>query len=157
MKKYFLLSVIIIGILFSCSNTNTKIKDPENIGKKVFKLLKEINKTTKVDYLNEFIKPLEILEIYEGEDIDSIRKIVKQDPEINFLSWEKELENKIENIKRKRNKQIKDDFNELKDDAGELGIVWDKIEYLDYTYEIITEGFICIEKKYMVIMHLKDV
>ena len=146
MKKYFLLSVIVTGLLFSCSNSKSKIKDPEDIGKYVFELLKKINKTTKVEYLDKFIAPIEIIEIYAGGDIDSIKNVIIEEERMDLVEWEEGLTEALEKIRNKRNKIIEKDFNYLKGDAGKLGIVWEEIKYLDYTYEIKTENYIYGER-----------
>lgn len=146
MKNLFLLSVIFTTLFFSCSKS--KVQDPENIGKHVFVILKDLNTTAKIDYFKNFISAKDLLDIQEDINIDSIINVLSKDQNIDRNVWEKELEDKLEYINKNKNIILEKYFNDMKEDAGKMGINWDEIKYLDYTYEIKTEDYIYGKKLY---------
>ncbi len=139
MKRIILLSVIIVSIITSCGKS--EINKPEDIGKQVFEILKNINKTTKQDYVNNFVSPQIILNIYEGVDVDSLKKsflLNNGDEEM----WDNKLKEELLKISEKQGQEIEDDYNRIKKRAGEYGINWEEVKYLDFTYEMGTEDYI---------------
>lgn len=131
MKKitFFTIVVTIIIInIFSCVSIK-KQKEPEDIGLYAFNILKNLSQTIKSDYVNSFLTIEDIRELGRNEEI-----AISQDTRNDLTSIKKE----------EWNDDIESDFNELKQDAGEIGLKWTDIEYLDFVYEIEEEDGISI-------------
>jgi hypothetical protein len=114
------ITLIIAVNLISC-DSQRKITEPEDLGMYAFKLLKTLSQTTKSDYLKSFISIEEIRELGKNE------KIVTDPNRRNDLTSVKN-EELLE--------EIETDYNMLKLDAATNGIKWEKIEYLDFIYEV---------------------
>ena len=118
-KVAFLLVITIISI--SCSNT--KIKEPEQIGKQVFEILKKMNTDNKQLYINNFITIEEIRELAKKEKVITDESTRNEMSSIRKEEWLEEIEWS---------------YNAIKKEAIEYGISWQNIEYLDFVYEIDT-------------------
>jgi hypothetical protein len=121
MKNYiylFMVSLLILNF-FSC-NTEPVTVEPDQIGRQVFEILKELNVKTKAEYLENFMS------------IEELRAMAQN----MELPLETNLRNELTNmLKMEFEEQMEKDYNQIKEDAASEGIVWQNIEYLDYVYE----------------------
>lgn len=125
MKKTLLLicSIIFISMIVSCEKS--KFKEPDQIGKYAFDILKSMQDITKEDYINHFVS------------VEDLREYVKR----NEDKIEDKIKNKMTSLtKEEVASEIGEDFNRLKKKAIESGIIWKDIEYQDYTYKLEKEG-----------------
>lgn len=115
--------IILIIALASCSTKS--IKEPEQLGKQVFEILKNISNENKENYISNFISIEEIRELGKNE------KLVKDESTRNEMT---------SMLKEKWISQIEKEYNKIKEKAGEVGLNWNKIEYLDFVYELKERG-----------------
>lgn len=106
-------------ILFSC--TGNGIKDPEQIGEKVFEVLKDLSTKSKSEYLDNFIS-INDLKIIGN----NIRAINDEKSRNQFDSYSK--------------KEIEKSYWLIKAKGGKEGINWQEIKYLDSIYKISSEN-----------------
>lgn len=127
MMKSVLQSVLIatiIALTSSCTRS-ISIKEPEQIGKKVFEILKNISIDSKEVFISKFISIDEIRELGTNE------KVVKdEETRIQFTSISKEY---WINMKES-------EYNMLKETALKSGVNLKNIEYLDFIYELKHES-----------------
>ena len=121
--KLFSLFLTITIALSSCSKK--RLTEPEQIGKKVFEILKTISKNGKQDYIDNFLSIEEIRELGKNEEVVKEERIRNE-----FTSL----------LKEKWIGRITRDYNQIKEKGASSGIVWQDIEYLDFVYEIIDKG-----------------
>ena len=117
--------IFFITIMFAftaCSTYN--IKEPEQIGKQVFRILKNISNSSKESYIENFLSIEEIRELGKN------KQVVKSEKTRNEMTsmLKKEWIDRIEN-----------DYNRIKRNGGKYGINWNNIEYLDFIYELKDE------------------
>lgn len=126
MKKF---SVVLVLFFLSCSNVNDQLvlDSPEKFHVFITDFLKNINKKTRTDILENFISPSVIYEMYYEVDFDTIRSSDTYDSDI--------VDRRISTIIDNRNKYLNKCLDNIKGDAGVIGIMWDSIQYLDFTYE----------------------
>ena len=111
--------VAIIFALSACSTNN--IKEPEQIGKQVFEILKNISNSSKANYIDNFLSIEEIRELGKDEEV------VKDEDTRNEMT---------SMLKEKWIGRIEKDYNRIKEKGGKSGINWNNIEYLDFVYEL---------------------
>ncbi len=127
MKKANLIKALfltIVVVFSSCSGSNNSVKDPEMIGRQVFKILQNISDGTRQEYIDQYLSIEEIRELGKNPDIitdESTRN------EMTSMLREKWIDG------------IKNEYNEIKEDGGEAAINWQEIEYLDFVFEITEE------------------
>ena len=118
--KLFTFSLLITVSLISCSRG--RILEPEKIGKQVFEMLKTISTYGKQDFIDNFL---------------SVEEAIKISKKLGRLGNKTTSE-----AKEIRENNITKDYNKIKESGVSSGIVWQKIEYLDFVYEILEiEGF----------------
>ena len=109
--------------LISCQPAS--IKEPEQIGRQVFKILKNIDDNSKEDYISNFLSIEEIQQLATNE------KLVK----------DADTRNEMTSItKEEWNKRIEMDYNRIQIKSKEYGINWNNIEYLVFPNIPINEG-----------------
>lgn len=96
------------------------MKDPEQIGNQVFKILKNINSSSKNDYISNFISIEEIRELLKKEE-------VSKDTDTSNLMHSITKENIIRSLEK--------DYNRIIDKGRKLGIRWNEIQYLHFFSE----------------------
>jgi hypothetical protein len=119
MKIDILFAMLIVFAFTDYSSHN--IKDPEQIGNRVFNILKNINNSSKEDYINNFISIEEI-----GELLKNAENIKGTDTSNLMNSITKE------NIIR----SLEKDYNRIKDKGSKLGISWNEIQYYHYFFKV---------------------
>ena len=121
MKKNHI-TVFLLAILIAFSScTNNSVKEPDQIGKQVFEILKKISIDSKHEYVGKFLSIEEIRELGKNEEI------VKDEKTRNEMT---------SMLKDKWVGRIESDYNRIKEKAGQYGINWQEIEYLDFVYEL---------------------
>ena len=124
MKKmnFKVLFFAIIFTLSSCS-TNSE-KEPEQIGKQGFLMLKNISSSSKENYVANFLLIEEIRELGKNEEV-----IKDEDTRNELTSISKD----------KYFSKIEADYNSIKIEGLDYGINWNEIQYLDFIYNLKTE------------------
>ena len=122
MKKMILsvlLAAVIIFAFSACSTNN--LREPEQIGKQVFEIIKKISSSSKDVFISNFLSIEETRELGQNEEV------VKYADTLNALtSMPKEVWiNRIEEY-----------YNKIKEKGQESGIIWNEIQYLDFVYEL---------------------
>jgi hypothetical protein len=108
-------------IVFTFSNFSTnKGKEPEQVGKRVFEILKNISSSSKDDYISNFISIEEIRELLKKEE-------VSKDTDTSDLMHSITKENIVRSLEK--------DYNRIKDKGSKLGIRWNEIQYLHFFSE----------------------
>lgn len=117
--------VLLIAIMFSLSACSTgSIKEPEQIGKQVFEILRNLSIKSKADYVGNFLSIEEIRELGKNETIVTEEKTRNEMTSMLKEDWVGRIEGY---------------YNDIKEKGGEYGINWQEIEYLDFVYEIETD------------------
>jgi|SRR5690554_3669825 len=125
MKKMNL-KVLLIAILFAfsaCSTNSTR--EPEQIGKQVFEILKNISSNSKDNYISNFLSIEEIRELGKNEEVVKDADIRNEMTSMLKEEWISEIEK---------------DYNSIKEKGGKSGINWNEIQYLDFVYELTEDG-----------------
>jgi len=134
MKLEFRIGLIALLFAFiSCSSN--KVSEPEQIGKQVFEILKNISTDSRENYLKSFLSVEEIRALGKSEDA--------------FI--DESLRNEMTSLlKEEWMSRMDSDYNRIKEKAARAGINWKEIKYLDFVYEIETEKGIkgCTGKLY---------
>lgn len=130
--KLLTLSLIIAITINSCSKS--RMTEPEQIGKKVFKILETINKKGKQEYIENFISAEEILKSKRENEV------ISEENESNLNQTSADLKEKLYD-------EITSDYNQIKEKGVNSGIIWQEIEYLDFIYEIRDEKYKFLEGK----------
>lgn len=122
MKKIAILFVLCsLTTLFISCGSSSLIKEPDAVGTHAFKILKDIQNTSKQDFINKLLT------------IETLREAIKKDEN----GFSEKMKNEITRMtKEDYNSRIARDYNELKKQAIDYNIVWNKIKYIDYTYKI---------------------
>ncbi len=121
MKKMNL-KMLIVAVIFALSACSTNsVKEPKQIGKQVFGILKNISSSSKDNYISNFLSIEEIRELGKNEEV------VKDADTRNELT---------SMLKEKYISSIEKDYNRIKEKGGKSGINWNEIQYLDFVYEI---------------------
>lgn len=136
-KILFALSLM---ILFSC--TGNGVKEPEQIGKKVFTILKDLSTKSNSDYFDNFISFEELKEMWMDE------KVVTDEETRSLVSSSSK-----EEVAKGYIDSIKKSFFHLKMDGGKFGINWQEIEYLDSVYSTYTRSGIKKCEGYLFFKH----
>lgn len=117
--------VLLIAIIFSLSACSTgSIKEPEQIGKQVFEILRNLSIKSKADYVGNFLSIEEIRELGKNETIVTEEKTRNEMTSMLKEDWVGRIEGYYKYIKEK---------------GGKYGINWQEIEYLNFVYEIETD------------------
>lgn len=122
MKKLISLFVLYstTTLFMACGSTST-IKEPDAIGTYAFKILKDIQTTSKEEFINKLLT------------IEALHEAIKKDEN----GFSERMKNEITRMtKEDYNSRIANDYNQIKEKAIEYGIVWNKIKYIDYTYKL---------------------
>ncbi|QHI34766.1 hypothetical protein IMCC3317_01100 [Kordia antarctica] len=122
MKKITILFVLCsFTTLFLACGSSSTIKEPDAIGKYAFKILKDIQTTSKQEFLTKLLT------------IETLREAVKKEEN----GFSERAKNEITRMtKEDYNSRIERDYNQLKKQAIKYNIVWNKIKYIDYTFKI---------------------
>lgn len=96
-------------------------KEPEQLGRIAFEILKNISTESRQEYLSHFASIEDIRELGRNEAITTDQKFRNKMTSITKEEWEKEM--------------LKD-YNQTKERAATLLINWQEIDYLDFVYEI---------------------
>jgi len=119
MKKSIILLFEILLFFSSCNNND--ITEPEQIGKQVFKILKNLSVNSKAEYERNFL---------------SIEKLVELKKNEHIVTEEKSNNKKNSKLKVERFNVIESNYNNIKERAAIYGINWKDIEYLDFVYNV---------------------
>ncbi|MFK5878663.1 MAG: hypothetical protein QM478_04100 [Flavobacteriaceae bacterium] len=117
----FSLIIFILFSLVSCSPIN--LKNPDDVGKKAFKMLKNINNHTdghnhpRDQFIDGLISYYDLKIFGEKNNIKSIISLNL----LEFADGERK------------------GYNDIKYFGGENGIDWEEITYIDYVYESTTD------------------
>lgn len=111
--------LIILLASFSACNQKPSVNEPLEVGRYVFEKLKALPETSIDDYIGYHL-PYEKVKVY-GEDEKNNKRWRWFD--YSQLEW---------------NETLEDDLNNLKYDAGQKGLKWSEIEYLDFVYSVDT-------------------
>jgi len=122
MNLKVLLAAVIVFAFCACSTNN--VREPEQIGKQVFEILKNISSSSKDDYISNFLSIEEIRELGKNEDV-----VKDADTRNEMTSM----------LKEKWISKIEKDYNRIKEKGGKSGIIWNEIQYLDFVYELKDE------------------
>ncbi len=120
MKKLSYLFVLLMTSTFfiSCQQTQ-ELKEPDTVGKYAFDLLKKIPDISKQAYMDRLLT------------IEQLRDFAKNDSEIS-----EKTKNRMTKVSKEDfNAGMERNYNKIKKKAIEYGIVWNAIEYMDYTYK----------------------
>lgn len=122
MKK-FNMRMFLIAVIFALSACSSNaVKEPKEIGRQVFAMLKKLKSSSKEDYIANFISIEEIRKLGENE------KLVKN----------ADMRNEMTSMsKEKWTRNLEGDYNRTKEKGLALGINWGKIQYSDFIYELI--------------------
>ena len=118
----FKLLLVVSLIITSCS-TNA-IKDPTQIGKQVFGILKDISSTSKSNYVANFLS------------IEELRELGKNDRVVTDESTRNEM---TSTLREDWDSEIEEYYNDIKVKGEKYEINWNEIEYLDFVYEMETD------------------
>ena len=119
--KAVLKSVLIATMIALTSCSTGSINEPEQIGKQVFEILKNISTNSKESYISKFISIEEIRALGKNEEV------VKDEGTRNQMT---------SMLKEKWISGIERGYNRIKEKAGKSGVNWKNIEYLDFVYEL---------------------
>lgn len=115
----FLIFYFISIYVNSCSMQ--KIKEPDQIGRKVVYILKTIEENKRQDYTDNFLS------------IEVLRELAKN----KYVVKNESLRNEMTSILKKDwEVGILKHFDNLIEKGKSSGIIWQKIEYLDFVYEV---------------------
>ena len=119
-KLQFVLILLITATLFiSCQKTKGVAK-PGDMGKYVFDLLKNLDETTKDEYIATLFT-VEEIKVFGEQNAETLESKTKED---------------IEGLnKEKYDEKIGIDYNSLKERGKRHGISWNAIEYGDYDFK----------------------
>jgi len=117
--KQKLLCFIICIIAISHLGFASKITNPENIGKQVFKILKDFEKNKQVGFSQNFITIKEIWELANNKDVIKSEMSRKQMASMEYKFWNDRIDSRYERIK---------------ENGKKYNIRWDEIEYSDFLY-----------------------
>ncbi|MFN3755220.1 hypothetical protein [Flavobacterium sp.] len=120
MKKSILLLIVISLSLFSCEQKKT-FTEPNDLGKEVFSLIKDVNSKSFEEYKKQVISFEEIKSLVNDANVpisESFRNDLKS-----------VTSEKYEEV-------IFKDYNRTKTEGLDYGIDWSKITYRDFTYEL---------------------
>ena len=116
------LKVLLVAIIFALSACSTNnVREPEQIGKQVFEILKNISSNSKDNYISNFLSIEEIRELGKNEEV-----VKDADTRNEMTSM----------LKEKWISQIEKDYNRIKEKGGKSGVNWNEIQYLDFVYEL---------------------
>ena len=110
-----------IGYKISFIERLNNINDPEEIGKQVFNILKDIRNVSKKDYYDNFISFTEINQLSKNN---------------NLISDEKFRSNLASVTEENIHHKLETHYNATKLKGIKYRIDWNTIEYLDFIYEI---------------------
>jgi hypothetical protein len=114
--------VLFVAIIFALSSCSTNsIKEPEQIGKQVFEILKDISSSSKENYIANFLS------------IEEIRELGKNEEVVKYEDTRNEMTSML---KEEWISKIEKDYNRIKEKGGKSGISWNEIQYLDFVYEL---------------------
>lgn len=119
-KLYCIFALLITATLFIACQNAKGVTKADDMGKFAFEILKKLDHTSKDDYLKIILTIEEIKEFGEN-NADKIGERGKK--QIDNLTAED------------YNARMEGDFMRVKEEAEKYGIVWNEIEYSDYTYE----------------------
>lgn len=124
MKKTILKLLIASTLMILSACTGNSIKEPEQIGKQVFEILRTLSTKSKADYVRNFLSIEEIRELGKNEKVVAEEKTRNEMTSMLKEDWVGRIEGY---------------YNDIKEKGGEYGINWQDIEYLDFVYEIETD------------------
>ena len=122
MNKLKLLLLLTLTLSFTACSSG-KLDKPEKVGKHVFNLLTKIDSTPEAEYLANFMTSEEMNTLGNNETLTTDK-------------WSKDFLTSI--TKEALAIELEDRYNELIEDAKEIGMVWENIEY--DKYDFITES-----------------
>lgn len=116
------LSTTALVLLASCAG-NKDITEPEQIGKQVFGILKELGSENKADYAAHFMSLEEMHALADSEEIDEderdrIKAMSQEEWTELIIGW---------------------GYNRITDRGKKYGIDWEEIVYADFTHELKEE------------------
>jgi hypothetical protein len=119
-KLYYIFALLITSTLFIACQNSKGVAKAEDMGTYVFDVLKKMDNTSKDAYIQTIFTFEEVKEFGENNaDLISER-------------GRKEIANLDAD---KYNDRMERDYNRIKEEAEKFSIVWNAIEYSDYTYE----------------------
>ncbi|GAB5416099.1 MAG: hypothetical protein Crog4KO_13160 [Crocinitomicaceae bacterium] len=126
MKNYLLISMALIFVLNSCSEGSVNsAKQPNDIGVQVMDLLNVMGDITKPEFSEYFISAKELKEIAENKD----------------LGIEEEQQRIMSTTTREAMKiRYNFMFKRLKRSGKRIGLNWEKAEFVDFNFEIKSQG-----------------
>ena len=132
MTKFKLVFLLALGLCFTACSSG-KLDEPEKVGKHVFNMLQKMNTLSFEEYSNYFITLEELRALGENEEV-----VTSEETRNMLTSYEKQ----------EYDENLKFSFEMLKEEAGNNLVLWEDIEYFDFTYEKKTEaGITGIEGK----------
>lgn len=126
MKKlqFVLIAIITTSFFISCQNSKN-ITKAEDFGPYAFNILKNLDNTSKEDFLNS---------LFTFEEIKTFAKRHKD-------SIPKKALDKLDELKKEEyEKRIGGEYDKLKAKGEKYNITWSDIEYSGYKYDERTEG-----------------
>lgn len=120
MKKSILLLIFITLTLFSCEQKKT-FTEPNDLGKEVFSLIKDVNSKSFEQYKKQVIS------------YDEIKSLIND----SSISISESFRNDLKSVTAvKYNEVILKDFNRTKSEGLYYNIDWSKITYRDFIYDL---------------------
>ncbi len=119
-KLYYIFALLITSTLFIACQNSKGVAKAEDMGKYVFDVLKKMDNTSKDDYIQTIFT------------IEEVKEFGKNNADIINERGRKQI---ADLTAEKYNERMEIDYNSIKKAAENYGIVWNAIEYSDYTYE----------------------
>ncbi|QHI34765.1 hypothetical protein IMCC3317_01090 [Kordia antarctica] len=119
-KTYYIFILVITSTLFIACQNAKGVEKVEDMGKYAFDILKKFDKTSNEDYLKTIFTIEEIKEFGKNNAEKIGEKATKQIASLTAEDY---------------NGRMEGDLTKIKKEAEKYGIVWNAIEYSDYTYE----------------------
>ncbi|WP_046745416.1 hypothetical protein [Kordia zhangzhouensis] len=125
MKKLFFFYVLVIVTFTTYSQNLTLSEKAEDVGKNAMPILKQLDHISDKEFIHSFIT-IEKLKEFVSKKLDSTNNEVTQ--QVQQMDIEK------------YRKKVVDELDELKEKGKEYGIIWNAIEYVDFSYNDQTSG-----------------
>lgn len=120
MKKSILLLIVMTLTLYSCDQKKT-FTEPNDLGKEVFNLIKNVNSKSFEEYKKQVIS------------YDEIKNLIND----SSIPISESFRNELKSVStEKYNEVILKDYNRTKSEGLDFNIDWSKIIYRDFIYEI---------------------
>jgi hypothetical protein len=127
MRSFLTIAILPFIILSICSCSDPLLKEPEQVGEKVYQIAKRLNTQSKEEYIKFFLTVEEMRELGKNEEL-----ITEENIRNYLTSMSKDNWNQI----------VFKEYDHIISRGKEYKIDWAEIEYSDYTFKIDKEdGF----------------